>query len=122
MNKFERVLSDAEVDSIVKNTTVLLGQSIARSKDFILKIEQAVIAKLAEQEPVAWASSKIVGHYIPHDTKVTAADWFKGGLDVPLYTHPMPCVSTASDKTACVSEIGGSESQNNGLSDGTPHR
>ena len=54
MSNFDRVLSDEEVDSIVKNTTMLLGQSIARSKDFILKIEQAVLAKLAEQEPVAW--------------------------------------------------------------------
>lgn len=108
MNKFERVLSDEEVHNLFAlNNDVFCADS---EGDFYTReginlvdtvylfeigrnIEQAVLAKLAEQEPVAWTSSKIFGHYVTHDTKATAAEWFKESLDVPLYAHPMPCVS-----------------------------
>lgn len=113
MSNFDRVLSDDEVDSIVKNTTMLLGQSIARSKDFILKVEQAVLAKLAAQEPVAWRIN--VKRFCGNFTKDKATAQYlleKEPANVtPLYAHPMPCVSPASDKTDCVSKNGESDIQ-----------
>lgn len=99
MSKFDRILSDDEVDNIAKNTTMLLGRSIARSKDFILKVEQAVLAKLSEQEPVAYLYADEV--YGSGDSDIN--DYIRANGD-PLYAHPMPCVSTTIDKTACVSE------------------
>ena len=118
MSKFDRVLSDDDADSIIKNTTMLLGQSISRSKDLILKVEQAVLAKLAEQEPVMYArtyygeidwdeacvTEKNDGALM-HATDMRKEDFVRHGYAViPLYTHPTPCVSNARDKTACVSE------------------
>lgn len=96
MTKFARVLSDEYIDNIVLGSPITIGKSLNRSKDFILMIEQAVLARLAEQEPVAWTSSKIFGHYATHDTKVSSAEWFKENLDVPLYAHP--CVTLVSNK------------------------
>lgn len=119
MSKFDRVLSDDEVDNIVKNTTMLLGRSIARSKDFIFRVEQTVLEKLSEQEPAGYVAK------VPFD-----ADYFKYGDGInfykkeshllsefskatptPLYAHP--CVSPARDKTACVSENRENDTQTN---------
>lgn len=114
MSKFDRVLSDGDIDSFFTSFQersfsdwVAMGRALAK------ELEQAVLAKLAEQTPVAWASSRIVGHYIPHDIKVTAAEWFKDGLDVPLYAHPMPCVSSMQGKAACAPESRESDTQTN---------
>lgn len=116
MSKFDRVLSDDEVDDIIKNTTMLLGQSIARSKDFILRVEQVVLAKLAEQEPSApdgfrlvneeeliELSDSILGNYY------RGQDWERGRITNIL--KAAPCVSPTSDKNSCVSEIAESDIQ-----------
>lgn len=111
-NKFDRVLSEQELSRIFEGMGYLGGHGTFL--DIANEVQQAVLEKLAEQEPVAWTSSKIFGHYATHDTKATAAEWFKESLDVPLYVHPMPCVSHASDKTACVSENTKCETQASG--------
>lgn len=54
MNKFKRVLSDEYIDDIVLGSPITIGKSIKGSKDYILMIEQAILAKLAEQEPIAY--------------------------------------------------------------------
>lgn len=119
MSKFDRVLSDDEVDDIVKNTTMLLGRSIARSKDFILKVEQAVLAKLAEQEPAGYvAKAPFDADYFKYGDGINfykkeshLLSEFSKATPIPLYAHPMPCVSPTSDKTACVSEIAENDKQ-----------
>lgn len=103
----EAVLSQAEKDECVAKAHDRDGAPCFY--ELADCVEQAVLARLAEQEPVAWTSSKIFGHYVTHDTKATAAEWFKESLDVPLYAHP--CVSPTSEKPACVSENGESETQ-----------
>ena len=91
MTKFDRVLSDEEMTDVINGGCTEDLFSLAE------RVEQAVVAKLAaEQEPVAWTSSKIFGHYVTHDTKTASEEWFKESLDVPLYAHP--CVSPTSDK------------------------
>lgn len=128
MSKFDRILSDDDANSIIKNTTILLGQSISRSKDLILKVEQAVLEKLSEQEPSApdgfrlvneedliELSDSILGNYY------RGQDWERGRITNIL--KAAPCVSPTSDKAACVSEIAESETQTNsqGFLDGSNH-
>lgn len=46
------ILADAEMRTLVSGNPSTLGLSIARLKDFIRQVEKAVVAKLAEQEPI----------------------------------------------------------------------
>ena len=117
MSKFDRVLSDAELISATYKAEVdgTMGELRA--------VEQAVLEKLAEQEPVAWTSAEIMSgpsfvddddYAVMYKTKSHLLDDFCGypeATPVPLYTNPMPCVSHASNKTACVSENGESDRQ-----------
>lgn len=108
MSKFDRILSDSELLDVYRSL-----DNPKRDRDSVIEAMgaavDAAISKLAEQEPVAWTSSKIFGHYVTHDTKATSSEWFKESLDVPLYAHP--CISHASDKTVCVSENAESDTQ-----------
>lgn len=108
MTKFERVLSDAELISATFKAEVEGTMGELRA------VEQAVLAKLAEQEPVAWFidDKRVCGNRIITDLAI-AKDWLEANPDevTPLYAHPMPCVSTAIDKTACVSKNGKSDRQ-----------
>lgn len=110
MNKFKRVFSESDADLMGTHLANEIGfdnVTLELIRIFCLGVdwaEQAVLEKLAEQEPVAWTSSKIFGHYATHDTKVSSAEWFKENLDVPLYAHPIPCLPNTIDKAACVPE------------------
>lgn len=86
--RFDRVLSEQELIDIFESMG--FGGGHGTFLDIANEVQQAVLEKLPEQEPVAWTSSKISGHYVTHDAKATAAEWFKENLDVPLYAHPMP--------------------------------
>lgn len=101
MSKFKRVLSDKYIDDVVLSSPITIGKSLNRSKDFILMIEQAVLAKLAEQEPVAYAAIANNGNIriwsITQQKAVEAMT--RDGIELkPLYAHPI---------------------QNNNLTDGT---
>lgn len=111
----QHVLTDAEMHALICGYPSTIGLSIARLKDFIRQVEKAVVAKLvAEQEPVAWFidDKRVCGNRIIIDLAI-AKDWLETNPDkvTPLYARPMPCVSPASDKTACVSEIAESDTQ-----------
>lgn len=126
MSKFERVLSTDEIANIVfpcdwsANKDQQIACIIAR------EIEQAVLAKLAEQEPVAWIDTDNLNEpaFVNDDdyttiykTKEHMLDEFRGNPNakpIPLYANPMPSPSDESDKTACVSEKAESDTQNNG--------
>ena len=54
MSKPESILTDAEMHALISGNPFTLGLSVARLKDFIRQVEKVVVAKLAEQEPVAW--------------------------------------------------------------------
>lgn len=128
MSKPESILTDAEMHALICGDPSTLGLSIARLKDFILQVEKAVVAKLvAEQKPVMYA--RTYNGEIDWDEHCVAADSGtlfdcgsyhdendkipEGYAVMPLYTHPMPCVSQMSNKTACVSESGESDTQTN---------
>lgn len=99
MNKFEQVLTDDELWAAAAEVEWqgTLGQ--------YRLIEQAVLAKLAEQqEPAAW-------RFWLNGLQRWSYSSTHHGCGEPVYTHPMPCVSPTSDKTACVSENGESEMQ-----------
>lgn len=80
----------------------------------IRAVEQAVLAKLAGQEPVAWFidDKRACGNRVITDLAI-AKDWLETNPDkvTPLYAHPMPCVSPTSDKTACGAENAESDTQ-----------
>lgn len=106
MSKFERVLSDEYLDEVVANSPFTVGQSITRSKDFILRVEQAVLAKLAtKQEPVVYLYA---GDLYSDDGDINDHIREHG---MPLYTHP--CVAPMSNKADCVSEKAENATQTN---------
>ena len=115
MTKFERVLSDKKIKEIAEILGLQGGIDgvvipLARA------VEHAVLAKQAEQEPVAWTSAEIISgpsfvddddYAVMYRTKSHLLDDFCGypeATPVPLYTHPIPCVSPVSDKPSCGSQ------------------
>lgn len=117
MNKFKRVLSDEEMAVDINDgcTSDLFS--------LVERVEQAVLARLAEQEPVMYARTyygeidwdeacvtESNDGSLMHATDMRKEDFIRHGYAIiPLYAHPMPCVSPTSDKTACVSENGESD-------------
>lgn len=89
MSKFKRVLSDEHIHDIVLSSPITLGKSIYRSKDFILMIEQAVLAKLAEQSPLGY-TDKTGRHYFK-DLDL-AKRLMPDTEFIPLYAHPIPVI------------------------------
>lgn len=115
MSKFDRVLSDEDLARVIYDVAWPNDEIMRFAMVVAMGVQQAVLAKLAEQEPSAF--------YI-HDNKATdayytdhapeAQEWAAKGVGVTaLYAHPTPCVSPTSDKTACVSESEKSETQTN---------
>lgn len=105
MSNFERVLSDDELWAAAAE--VEWQGTIGQYR----LIEQAVLAKLAAQEPVAWIFEDDLPSSYPYE------EMFKySKVDVvrvfPVYAPtPTPCVSNESHKAACVSKNGESEIQ-----------
>lgn len=69
-----------------------------------------------QQEPVFYISDKVLNNKTGKidSTVKNALTWSRNkcqSWSVPLYTHPIPCVSNESDKVACVSESKESEDQ-----------
>ena len=89
MSKFKPVLSDDELWAAASE--VEWQGTIGQYR----LIEQAVQAKLADQHtPTAWLNEE-TGDVISSELKDDAPEMLKG-YDVPLYTHPMPCVSESA--------------------------
>ena len=76
------ILTDEDISSIncleVDDCYYITYKSI---KNFVQAIESAVLAKLSEQEPVAWMCP---------DSTIRSYDM--GNVSIPLYTHPTPDV------------------------------
>lgn len=124
-NKFDRVLSDGEIfELLALGNNVFTGDSegdlyVKQSGDdleyeavmgLVRKIEQAVLEKLAEQEPVAWK----IGLFVSASKDEVISNVRNPDLvPQPLYTHPMSCVSSMNDKAVCVSKNGESDTQSN---------
>lgn len=96
MSKFERVLSvdwlplEFKSGNEIEVASVMLSKASLES--IINQTEQAVLAKLAEQEPVAWriTAKRFCGDTTKH--KDAAEFWEKAepGCVIPLYSCPMP--------------------------------
>lgn len=108
MSKFKSILpegwlplefksgNEIEVTSLMVNKATL--------KSIIEQVEQTVLAKLAEQEPVAWTSAEIISgpsfvddddYAVMYKTKSHLLDDFCGypeATPVPLYAHPIPTI------------------------------
>lgn len=100
MTKFKSVLSDEYIDAIVLGSPITIGKSINRSKDFILMIEQAVQAKLAEKGPVAYAAFSDNGNIRIWAGVKAAAEGIPEAGEIkfqPLYAQPMPSPLPAKD-------------------------
>lgn len=105
MSKFESILSDAEIVDIVSGLAWSSADTLGFGKEVAEHIQQAVLARLHEQEPLAW----YVNNDITFDQQ-TADSWKKNLFIVkPLYENPSP--SIVRDKTACISEKAESETQ-----------
>lgn len=107
MSKFDRVLSDKKIKEIAEILGLQGGIDgvvipLARA------VEHATQAKLHKQEPVAVVASDFQLMY-RGGAAISEIEGLKVGM--VLYAHPMPCVSHASDKTACVSEKAESDTQ-----------
>lgn len=106
--KFDRILSDDwlplefQSGNDVPVTSLLVN--LKTLKSIIQQTEQAVLAKLAEQEPVATVSQETFSNDGTSDIITSNLP-----IGTPLYAHP--CVSPTSDKTAYVSEKVESETQ-----------
>lgn len=139
MTKFKPVLTDDELTEITRIAYVCDYENwLAR------KVEQAVLAKLAEQEPVAWRIHPfdygvgVEGAYAITQQEDMRQAWInKGWAVTPLYANPIPssqgildnsirqhgqplytnpCVALVSDKPACDSQNEKYETQ---IPDGT---
>lgn len=105
MSKFEWVLSDAELISATFKAEAEGTMGELRA------VEQAVLAKLAEQGPICY----LLGD--PKDKPQVLSTEFMSrpntfsvdAVITPVFAHP--CVSSMSDKAACVSEIAESDTQ-----------
>lgn len=106
MSNFERVLTDDELWAAAAE--VEWQGTIGQYR----LIEQAVLAKLAEQEPVAWFidDKRVCGNRIITDLAI-AKDWLEANPDKVTPLYALPCVASVCDKTACVSESGESDRQ-----------
>lgn len=100
--KFEKVLSEQELAGIFEVMGYAGGHGTFL--DIANEVQQAVIAKLAEQEPVATVSQETFSNDGTSDIITSNLP-----IGTPLYAHP--CVSPTSDKTAYVSENGGGDTQ-----------
>ena len=120
MSKFERVLSDEWLPLEFKSgndvPVTSLMVNLKTLKSIVEQAEQAVLEKLAEQEPVMYART----HYgeidwdeacvtekndgmLMHATDMRKEDFIRHGYAIiPLYTHPF--ASPMNSKTFCVSE------------------
>lgn len=87
------ILTDDERREIQR---VWLAEIDAGVEDLIRKVEAAVLAKLREQEPVAWRITVSVKH---RDGTVTHTHQFRATkvspLDEPLYAAPLPAAPEA---------------------------
>lgn len=83
MTKHKPILADAEMYALVCGNPSTLGLSAARLKDFIRQVEKAVVAKLAEQEPVVW-------RFWLKDLQSWSYSSTRHGCGEPLYAHPIP--------------------------------
>lgn len=100
MSKHNTILSRNELLEIYRNL-----DNPKHDRDSVIEAaEQAVLSKLAEQEPVAW-------RFWLKDLQSWSYSSTHHGCGEPLYAHPMSCVSHTSDKTACVSEKAKNETQ-----------
>lgn len=95
----QHVLTDAEMHALISGNPFALGLSIARLKDFIRQVEKVVVAKQSVgQEPIA--EIDCFG-----DTCCPVfGDRLQLKRGTKLYAHPMTCVASSSDKTACDSQ------------------
>lgn len=114
--RFDRILSDSELLDVYRSL-----DNPKHNRDSVIEVMgaavDAVMSKLTEQEPVAWVHPTDPTRSITHHQKLGAIR--DGGaiekttrvFSIPAYAHPIPCVSTAIDKTACESENGESDKQ-----------
>lgn len=51
------VLTDADMHVLISGNLFSIGLSLAHLEDFARKVEKAVVAKLAEQEPIGSKTS-----------------------------------------------------------------
>lgn len=99
MTKFKRVLSDEWLPLEFKSgneidvTSVMVNKSTLKS--IVEQMEQAVLARLAEQEPVTW-------RVWLKDLRLWSYSSEYHGCGEPLYAQP--CVSPVSDKPPYDSE------------------
>lgn len=97
MNKPETILTDAEMHILISGNPFTLGLSIARLKDFIRQVEKAVVAKLAEQEPVGYLHANCISFLSARGTtpeQARAKDY-----NTPLYTHPITTPAISNNVT-----------------------
>lgn len=108
MNNFKRVLSGEDIEQVITSIGIKPEFSY---RQVAVAIEQAVLAKLTEQDPVAWFTEDHLTDRsaTTYDPAVRARWEYKGWPVSPLYAHP--CVSPTSHKHDCVSEIAESETQ-----------
>lgn len=93
MSKFERALSADELQTIAEELMWSSGESIGFGIDVANAVQDAVLTKLTEQEPIAWFidDKRACGNGIITDLAI-AKDWLETNPDkvTPLYAHPMP--------------------------------
>lgn len=86
MSEFERVLSDDEIDRIVNDFGC--GGSCGNLFEIGARLEQAVLAKLAEQEPVGYLHANELSYI---DAKSgTKEELYAYDYTIPLYVAPVP--------------------------------
>lgn len=110
MSKFERVLSESDADLMgthLANEIGLDNVTLELIRIFCLGVdwaEQAVLAKLAKQEPVAYQ----------YDDEAYGIDSLAINDHIRQHGHPLyanPFVAPVSDKDGCVSESENSDTQ-----------
>lgn len=81
MNKPESVLTDEEETELIEQAD---GTELSDG-EFVRLVEQAVLAKMAKQEPDCWAV------LTPNGSRLVSPQEAKGLYKAyPLYTHPFP--------------------------------
>lgn len=108
MTKFKRVLSYKELQAIVEELMWSIGDSFGFGMDVANAVQDAILAKIGEQEPVAWIDVKKL-EAMHKDSRFNRVQW-KTELrvsqaeddEIPLYSHPMPNSQGILDSSNCI--------------------
>lgn len=106
IEKFDQVLSDAAVNTLISSHAFGLGLNVSRTRLVIRQVERIVVNQvvdmLEEQKPVAWlASDTITGktYFIDNKEDMIKTSKLERYSIKPLYTHP-PVSSMLDDSVS----------------------